>query len=246
MDTSVPLRLFDSDDDQASKLGLVYSQTSDTPLRFKHKFTRLQKRKWRVMTAARIHDEETAREPVRYKCLMVTLTYSPGQRWRPNHITDFIKRVRQWRYRDKRAKLRYVWVLELTEKGVPHYHVLIWLPSNIVLPYPDKQGWWKFGCTKINDGRGKAGYLVKNSWDVSWLDDLPRGARLDGAGGHNHAGRLECMWWKCPRWVREIWGPEHRSKRCKGGGWMSQLTQEWRASPWKAKCIGTGVEMVPK
>ena len=56
--------------------------------------------------------------------------------------------------------LHYVWVLELTKRGRPHYHVLFWLPKGVSMPKADKQGWWKHGMTR-SGGHSPVGYLCK-------------------------------------------------------------------------------------
>ena len=51
----------------------------------------------------------------------------------------FKKCVREWARR-KDIFIHYVWVLELTKRGRPHYHVLFWLPKGVSMPKADKQG----------------------------------------------------------------------------------------------------------
>ena len=57
--------------------------------------------------------------------------------------------------------IHYVWVLELTKRGRPHYHVLFWLPRGISMPKADKQGWWRHGMTNTVPARSPVGYLCK-------------------------------------------------------------------------------------
>jgi hypothetical protein len=85
---------------------------------------------------------------LRYKKAMLTLTYADEIEWNPRHITDTIKCIREY-LRRKGHEFYYVWVLENTKAGRPHYHILMWLPKGVTLPKPDKRGWWKHGHTKI-------------------------------------------------------------------------------------------------
>ena len=82
---------------------------------------------------------------------MVTLTYRDDVDWSPRQVSNYLKCVREWARR-KAIFLHYVWVLELTKRGRPHYHVLFWLPKGVSMPKADKQGWWKHGMTR-SEGR---------------------------------------------------------------------------------------------
>lgn len=100
--------------------GLVNNSTSDTPSQNMHinvHDARLRKMKKSVTTSASIHQDTI---PSGYRSAMVTLTYSPDQKWTARHITRFIKLARQFLQRRK-VVFRYVWVCELTRAGVPHY-----------------------------------------------------------------------------------------------------------------------------
>ena len=54
---------------------------------------------------------------------MVTLTYRDDVDWSPRQVSNYLKCVREWARR-KGIFIHYVWVLELTKRGRPHYHVL--------------------------------------------------------------------------------------------------------------------------
>ena len=91
---------------------------------------------------------------------MVTLTYRDDVDWSPRQVSNYLKCVREWARR-KAIFLHYVWVLELTKRGRPHYHVLFWLPRGISMPKADKQGWWRHGMTNTVPARSPVGYLCK-------------------------------------------------------------------------------------
>jgi hypothetical protein len=127
---------------------------------------------------------------------------------------------------------RYVWVMELTQAGIPHYHAVIFLPFGRSLPKPDKQGWWPHGMTRIEWARNAVGYLAKYA-SKGQGGDFPKGARLYSSGGLDNAQRSIRSWWMLPGWIRELWGSEHRPRKAKGGGFLSRLTGEHLPSPWR-------------
>ena len=103
--------------------------------------------------------------------------------------------------------LHYVWVLELTKRGRPHYHVLFWLPRGISMPKADKQGWWRHGMTNTVPARSPVGYLCKytsKGIDFDSWGKLPRGGRLYGHGGFTPSMRITRVWRLAPSWVREL------------------------------------------
>jgi hypothetical protein len=103
--------------------------------------------------------------------------------------------------------LHYVWVLELTKRGRPHYHVLFWLPRGISMPKADKQGWWRHGMTNTVPARSPVGYLCKytsKGIDFDSWGKLPRGGRLYGNGGFTPSMRITRVWRLAPSWVREL------------------------------------------
>lgn len=149
---------------------------------------------------------------------MVTCTYREDVRWVALQLTELLKCIRQYAARCG-FRCRYTWVLELTKRGRPHYHLLVWLPKGRTLPKPDKQGWWKYGMTKIEWARNAIGYLAKyaSKGDDYDLRALPAGARLSGFGGLNKSSRTELRWWKLPKWVREVFTEISDVGRTKGG-----------------------------
>lgn len=185
-----------------------------------------------VRTAAELHADETQRGGFRCKAAMVTLTYAPEIAWEPRHVTGLLKAVRQYLARRGHA-CRFVWVLELTQAGRPHYHVLFWLPRGLSLPKPDRQGWWPHGSTRIEWARSPVGYLCKYASKGCEECQLPKGARLCGLGGLSAEGRRVRSWRLCPAWVREVFGVDDRPIRAPGGGWLSRLTGDWEPPRWR-------------
>ncbi|WP_342315420.1 replication initiation protein [Lysobacter sp. FW306-1B-D06B] len=209
---------------------------------------RLGKMKQNVITSARLHVEEAQRGGFRGKWAMLTLTYRDDERWVAKQVTELLKCLRQYATRAGFAA-RYTWVLELTQRGRPHYHVLVWLPKGRTLPKPDKQGWWKYGMTRIEWARKAVGYLAKyaSKGDDYDLRTLPRGARLSGFGGLSDGARIELRWWKLPGWLRQQWDQICDVGRIKGG-YVNRETGEFLASPFLVIFLGGALilcEVIP-
>lgn len=205
--------------------GLVPLSISDTVTFHSHDL-RVSRLRRAVKTAARLHGEEVPR----FKTAMLTLTYAPGQEWAAFQITALMKCIREY-LRRRGAVFRYVWVLELTKAGVPHYHVMLWLPRGVTLPKPDKRGWWPYGHTRIEWARYPVAYLAKYA-SKGYSGKLPEGARLHGCGGLSLTGRLERAWWLVPSYVREVWNAEQKPNRAHGGGWRNK-EGEWMPSRFR-------------
>ena len=216
--------------------GLVYSQTSDTrpppPQRIQvsPSRSRLTKLHHSVLTAARLHVQSKPS----WRVVMVTPTYAPGQYWCSKDITRLVKCIRQWLAR-RSVEMRYVWVMEYTKKGAPHYHMLVWLPLGITLPYPDKRGWWTKGWTNQEWAKNAIGYIAKYASKGSSLVQYVRGARHHGNGGMEGEALLEQRWWKLPGWMRGLSDPSDRVRRgAKGvGGYVNPETAEVFRSPYE-------------
>lgn len=229
----------------AAGAGLVTTGTTHKRLfRFKSLLSpeqqrekRLRKMKQNVITSARLHVEEAQRGGMRGKWAMLTLTYREEERWVADQVGMMLNHLRNYATRSG-FKARYTWVLELTQRGRPHYHVLVWLPKGRTLPKPDKQGWWKHGLTKIEWARNAVGYLAKyaSKGDMDFLR-VPSGARLSGFGGLDKNSRIELRWWKLPLWVREVFSTICDVGRSQGG-YVHRQTGEYLASPFAVVFFG--------
>ncbi|MEH6416213.1 rolling circle replication-associated protein [Pseudomonas sp. CGJS7] len=226
--------------------GLVNTGTSQTGLFQQKKIItaaeqrekRLRKMKQNVITSARLLVEEGQRGGFRGRWAMLTLTYRDDERWVAKQVAQLLDCIRKYAARCG-FTARYTWVLELTKRGRPHYHVLVWLPKGRSLPKPDKQGWWKHGLTRIEWARNAVGYLAKyaSKGDDYDLRTLPKGARLSGNGGLSKTARIELRWWKLPRWLREVWNQITDVGRIRGG-YVNRPTGEFLASPYRVVFIG--------
>lgn len=188
-----------------------------------------------VITSARLHAQTL---PSGFRAAMVTTTYRPGEPWDARHVTKLIKNARDY-MRRRGHKLRYVWVMELTRAGVPHYHLMLWLPRRLRLLKPDKAGWWPWGSTRIEWARNAVGYLAKYA-SKGQDTAFPHGARIHGSGGLTEAARNERAWWAAPAYVRERCTVEDRPRRARGGGWVVRATGEWFPSLWRVVGFGPG------
>jgi hypothetical protein len=179
---------------------------------------------------------------VRYRAALVTTTYRPDVAWGARHLTASLKCLREWARR-RGIWVKYVGRLEFTRAGVPHYHIVVWLPRGHTMPMWDKQGWWRHGMTNAVWARRPVGYLAKYA---SKAADFPpgthgtKGARWFVAGGLSLRGRLRALWRAAPRWIRERWPEGDPLKRLSGSWWRLGSFVDLR-SPWRAVLEGDGV-----
>ena len=134
-----------------------------------------------------------------------TLTYRPGDNWKPGHISRCLKSVRKWCKR-RCIPFRYVWVAELQNRGALHYHLAIWLPKRIQLPKFDKQGWWPHGMTQRAIAKNAVGYSMKYLSKISEFHIFPKGVRIHGYGGLTQQARSICSWLNLPSWCKQRFG----------------------------------------
>lgn len=200
--------------------------------------SRLKRMRRTVLTAARLLRDEPRRGSYRGRWAMVTLTYRPEAEWDRRHVSELLKRARQWLARRGGHKLRYVWVLELMKSGKPHYHIAVYLPKGLTLPKPDRQGWWPWGSTRIEWAKHLIGYLAKYISKGSAEHEYPKGARISGSGGLSQESKREKRWWLAPSYVREAFGELANPFRAIGGGWTDRETGQWMRSEWLLVAIG--------
>ncbi len=224
----------------AVAFGLVPSSTTDrkdelTIDRFESRYRRLKKN---VITSCRLLRDSRERDGVRYFLAMLTLTYAPGIAWKPTHLPELHKRIREYlRYRNHRYS--YVWVCELQQRGAPHYHILIWLPWGIRLPKADLFGWWPHGSTNIEKVEKPIGYMIKYlSKTQDEIHRYVKGQRTHGSGGLDDIDKIERRWWLSPSYVRQHWPDKADDVRpATGGGWVARRTGEWIDSQWEFVCF---------
>jgi hypothetical protein len=175
---------------------------------------------------------------------MLTLTYRPDQAWDARHVSECLRLIRQWLKR-RGVQARYVWVLETTKAGRPHYHILIWLPLPHKLPKLDQAGWWPHGMTRMEWARHAVGYIAKYASKGHEDVVLPVGARMYGVGGLDGEALDEARWWSLPGWLRDRVGKGQRIRRWPGGGWVDKDSGELFESPWRVIFKHGGIYLVP-
>lgn len=219
--------------------GLVIFRTSDTPdpdtIEIDQITVRLKRMRRSITVAARLFTHTLGAR--QFKPAMLTLTYRDVDGFKPLHISELLKRIRNWLKRRGHV-MRYVWVAELQLRGALHYHVLLWLPRGLCLPKPDKQGWWPHGSTRIEWVRNAIGYLCKYVSKFDGQGSLPKGARLHGSGGHNTFARQIRQWFNLPSWLKALAGVETRFVRVKGAGLVERDTGVCVQSPWRVSFSG--------
>ncbi len=216
----------------SSPAGLVYSKTSVTPLdsvkiKLDPHASRVTRLRSALLTGARLHCEQRSK----WRVAMLTLTYRPDVEWFAFQISDCLRLIRQYLAR-KGVEFRYIWVQEHTKRGMPHYHVLIWLPLGLSLPKPDKRGWWPHGMTKIEWARNAVGYIAKYASKADSLHPFATGARIYGVGGLTGSALIKWRWWRLPGWLRDIAASTDLFVRHVGGGFVSRVSGEIIFSPF--------------
>lgn len=212
--------------------GLVYSQTTHTRggdgpsfVMVDTRRKRMKRLKHATITRARLLTQGLQRGGVRYRAAFVTLTYERVEQWHPGHVRAFMTHVRNWLGRRGHV-MRGEWVAELQKRGAVHYHVLLFLPRGLMLPKPDKRGWWVHGMSNCKWARNAVGYIAKYASKGQETGQFPRGCRTHAGFGLTAAQRSILSWWMLPRAVRAAGHSGHRWVRAKGGGWLSRLTGE--------------------
>ena len=226
------------------RLGLVHSSTSDThrvSLTLDPNHIRSLRLKKSLITGARLHDQEAKAGSFRGAWYMLTTTYRNGSDAGPRDISEALKRVRGFfnravrlRFRSYRPRFRYLWCGELTQAGVPHYHILIWIPRGIFIPKLDRKGWWPHGHTQIQKARNAVGYLAKyaSKFVPDMVAAFPKGFRTHAVGGLNEESKRELRWWKAPKTARDVLGAMADIRKALGG-YVDKITGEFWPSPWK-------------
>ena len=175
---------------------------------------------------------------------MQTLTYKGDNRnWRPEHISRYLDALRRWHYaRTGSRTTRYAWVAELQERGVIHYHVIVWLSAGLVPPKPDtawrrtdKRGnvtheppMWPHGMSNRQRSTAPVAYLMKYASKIEskTVGSFPHGARIHGAGGMDPTGRSIRRWVLWPAYVQGNASVTDRFKPAPGGGFVNHETGE--------------------
>lgn len=200
-------------------------------------------RKGLGIAAKQLHNLGSKRQQIWMQTLTYAAPKNDNRDWRPEHISRYLDALRRWHYARTGSKsLRYAWVAELQERGVLHYHVIVWLEGGLTPPKGD-QPWksvdrkgltvwhppmWPHGMTRRDKSRSPVAYLMKYASKVESknVGSYPRGARIHGAGGMDASGRAIRRWVLWPAYVQgnaaagDCWRP------APGGGYRNDETGE--------------------
>lgn len=162
----------------------------------------------------------------RYRKVMITLTYKGVDDWRPNHIRDYNKKLKE-KLGDK--LLSYAWVAELQERGAVHYHMILVVKKGTRIPKPDESGMWSHGHSRIETAKTVfylCSYLKKKYQKEG---EFPKGMRMYGI--YIQRGVVsELEYWRfrlsvLPGWFADIIKglvefEGFKWSRADGGGWL--------------------------
>lgn len=199
---------------------------------------RLQGMRTGVRSAARLIERELQDEGVKYRSAMVTLTYRDDEEWHPRDINTLLSHYRKWAER-RGAWVRYVWAMELTKRGRPHYHIVFFLPRGVTPPLPDKQGWWRKGSTNAKWARYPVSYISKYASKGFGSGSIPKGAHIWGCSVSSPAFRCRLRWFLAPSWLRKLVPFEDGVRRVRQW-WVNAATGWGYLSPWLFDSVGSG------
>ena len=199
-----------------------------------------------LLTAGRLLDDQARTQWQRVRAWFVTLTYRDDVEWDRKQISAYMARLYDW-CRTQGLKMRAEWCLELTRRGRPHYHVIVWLPKRLALPKGDKRGWWVHGMTRTEIARSPVGYLAKyaSKFTPEMAGAMPKGARSHAVAGLDPEGKRELRWWKSPLFARVALG-ERADIRKAPGGYFDRCTGAYQRSPWIVTVDGGGRVFIHK
>lgn len=181
------------------------------------------------------------------RCYLTTLTYHGDPRFRLGHsdIAECIEKITK-RLKYAGADFYYTWCLEVTERGIAHYHVLWWVRDGVVIPDPTRipKGCrtkpWPHGFADHKLVRPRPGESVAVAWMavtdeyISKCDKaelLPRGRRICGYGSTLKLAKAACAHKAKPKWLQQVTQPGEPLRVAKGGGKRSLITGQVHKSP---------------
>lgn len=176
----------------------------------------------------------------KFRLVMVTLTYRPGEDWKKNDIREFMLDTRQ--VLGKRL-VGYSWVAEMQLRGAVHYHVLLLVKKGTNIPMPDKSGLWDRGMSKIATAKSPFYIVTYTGKEYQKLGDFPKGLRLFAVWIDEKIVNKGSYWTfkmsAIPGWFQLIVGSigdlDAKYGRSWGGGW--HIKEKVYKSPWKIVSI---------
>lgn len=177
------------------------------------------------------------------RMVMLTLTYKDADMWESNQIRDFMTSMRNLLGKQLYG---YAWVLEMQERGAPHYHVLLYVSRGTRIPKPDER-LWEYGMSRIETVKTPfyiCKYTSKGHQKAYQKEGLPAGARMFAVKIYDtNLPEVDLFTFaisSAPSWLRphlleafQNAGSVVHWNRVKGGGWLIRETGEVLQSPWK-------------
>ena len=144
----------------------------------------------------RIHDWAGVMELLKKDCetrmVMIMLTYEKVGDYRPGHINDYMKKLKQ-----SVGKNLYVfaWVCEIQDRGAVHNHLVMVVKKGSRIPMPDKSGMWAHGWSGIHTARTPY-YLLKYTGKERQKDlsRYPKSCRLYSVSYRLPEGRVKAFY----------------------------------------------------
>jgi hypothetical protein len=185
--------------------------------------SRLTRMRRGVLNGVQGMQDEVQASGHRYRVAFVGVTYAPGAEWSGGHVSKLVDHYMKWG-KSRGIRVQGAWVMEMQERGAPHYHLMLFIPRGFTPPLPDKQGWWVHGSTKAMWVRSPVGYLVKYQSKLKSKQGaiMPKGARLFGLFGCSNQVRGNVRWWLAPKWLRDLVPMRHGVQRKKFPGESSR------------------------
>lgn len=157
-------------------------------------------------------------EDAKNRLVHVTLTYKDTPDWAPGHIRQFLLLLKAEFKNDLKA---YAWVLELQERGTPHYHVMVVVDEDTWFPHPDegiqREGYhvdlWPWGRSHLTFDIKSPFYLLgytKKKRQKNF-QRYPKGARLFGLYIRDRTATQKMRYIRLPEYLR--------NEVDYGGGW---------------------------
>jgi hypothetical protein len=150
-----------------------------------------------------------------FRVVGIGLTFARFEDFHKGALRGYLNRLVGWLKRKGVRRYFYAWVMEVQQRGVPHYHILLAYEGGRI-PFPDKS-WWSYGSSNLQvlgGGRSLMRYLTKyfekelenaKGYQVSWdaFKEVLRqfkGVRKFGFGGWGSVrlelrGRDEAVYW---------------------------------------------------
>jgi len=208
--------------------------------------TRLSHMRKRISSWAKIMNKSLLKRG-KYTYLMITLTYSPDFEWYPNHIKNFMKRLRR-KYPEIKA---YAWVAEMQRRGAVHYHILVVVPKRTYIKCPDKSGLWKYGMTRVERAKKGSFYIVKYVGKEYQKLNYPKGIRIYCAViGKNVIDEVSMLLFRLsslPRWLEEDsreYVERFKEFPVKVGSCLWRVGDMFFESPYLVEIIRAGVSPI--